>query len=215
MALITEDFNTYTIGTNLNTLNNGSGWSAAWTSGGVPIGAPINGKINKIAQISTSSDNCARTFNTLDAYKLKLDAYIIKNASTSMIYFGLTAGGNEYKFVFNNDTFFDYRYNGLTSTGNPNPFPSLNKWYKVTIIIDTIINVNNVIFYVDDVATATFSTTITSLSGAVFQVLASGFASGLSFTDLKIEVTSPTMYIKPKMNDILIRPRPFSPGFAR
>lgn len=184
-----ENFNSYTIGASLNNGAGGSGWSANWTATDTLVQGAVSGNTNQVAALAATTSNISRTFTAPASNKIVCDFFVNRTVSNSLVYAGVIAGGSQYCFVFDasNVAFAEYRYNG-TTTGDTytNPFPSLNTWYEANISIDKTTTTNNIVFSVNGTPTATFSSTISSLSSPQFFESISGYIAGVDLTQIQI-----------------------------
>lgn len=187
MIISTEDFSSYTSGAYLpNGSSGGSGWSSNWAvTSSVLINAQSGSWANKYASFQTSGDNFSRSFNFPASGKLDVTFQAYRPNGSALLFCGIALGGNEYKFVFGaGGAFNQFRYNGNTS-GASDPIVN-GTVHTIRIWIDTTTSTNNVIFYVDGVAKATYSTNITNTSSPSFTAAMSGYGSGCAYGNISI-----------------------------
>lgn len=137
----TDNFESYTIGNNLNTLNGGTGWATAWSvSGGASsatiIATPTGGDGANAAQCDVATAQCSRTFTGTTSgtvsFMVQFNAAISSNADTV-----LRAGASTRAYC-TFDTSGNYRcLNASAAWTNIIVGVTANTWYTIKIKFDT------------------------------------------------------------------------------
>lgn len=183
ILLAAENFNSYTAGSTLPTgAGGGFGFTSNWINpSGATVYAQSGSWSGQYISLNSYSSNLLRDIPERPILDFSCE---VMYTSGNLVYFGIEAGGKQYRFVNGTGGFNEVRHNG-TSYSITNPFVS-GVVKTARIYIDSTTTTNNVIFYVDGAAVATFSDTITSLSSPQIAFSMSGYGSGIKYGNIQI-----------------------------